>query len=164
MGIIFNAKEVLTIAINMEENAVKFYKKAAILHAEEYDCNFLLNMAEMEQEHSAKFKKMQKEFADDKYKQNENYDPLGEIDLYLKAVTDSQRGEGAPSISNMLTGEESLADILSLAIDLEKDSILYYIGLKQIVPPTMGQEVVDEIIEEERSHISIIAKELEKLK
>jgi rubrerythrin len=42
---------------------------------------------------------------------------------------------------------------VDIAIGLEKESILFYLGLKDLVPPEHGQEKLDEIIDQERQHI-----------
>ncbi len=40
------------------------------------------------------------------------------------------------------------------AIGLEKESILFYLGLKDMVPPKYGQEKLDQIIHEEQRHVT----------
>ena len=45
-----------------------------------------------------------------------------------------------------------MAQVIETAIGLEKESILFYLGLKDIVPPKLGRVKIDEIIEEEKRH------------
>jgi rubrerythrin len=60
-----------------------------------------------------------------------------------------------------LTGQESLQEILRIAIDLEKKSILHYLGLREMVPPRLGKDKIDAIISEERKHIVQLSAALE---
>jgi rubrerythrin len=53
----------------------------------------------------------------------------------------------------LLTGKESLAEIIDIAVGLEKESILFYIGLKDMIPPKYGRDKLDKIIAEERKHV-----------
>ncbi|THB73111.1 MAG: rubrerythrin, partial [Desulfobacteraceae bacterium] len=48
---------------------------------------------------------------------------------------------------------DSIEDIVKLAIMLEKESILFYLGIKDLVPPKYGQDKIDDIIREEQKHI-----------
>ena len=69
-------------------------------------------------------------------------------------MADPHGGEGSPAIADTLTGKESMVQIIDIAIGLEKESILFYLGLKDMVPPKYGQEKLDQIIREEQRHIT----------
>ena len=47
---------------------------------------------------------------------------------------------------------------------LEKDSILFYLGIKDLIPPQSGQDKIDEVIREEQRHVAQLSRVLEKLK
>jgi rubrerythrin len=51
-----------------------------------------------------------------------------------------------------------------MAIGLEKDSIVFYVGLKESVSPRAGKDKVQAIIKEEIGHIAILSQKLEALK
>jgi rubrerythrin len=57
-----------------------------------------------------------------------------------------------------------MEELLITAIGLEKESVLFYLGLKDMVPPQYGRERIDDIIREERSHISQLTSLLGKVK
>ena len=107
----------------------------------------------MEQGHKRIFTDMRKTLAEND-KGGKVFDPQNELSLYLSSMADTLGGEGKPSAADSLTGKESLEDILNTAIGLEKDSILFYIGLKDMVPPKYGQDRIDHIIKEERQHVA----------
>jgi rubrerythrin len=54
--------------------------------------------------------------------------------------------------------------ILKEAITAEKDSILFYLGIKDLVPQALGQNRIDEIIKEEMAHIHLLTQELVAIK
>lgn len=92
------------------------------------------------------------------------FDPNDELTLYLKAMADAHGGEGSPDVLAMLTGQEAMADIIRIAIGLEKESILFYLGLKDIVPPKLGRNKINSIIMEEKKHVAQLSGFLKKAK
>lgn len=148
----FNADEVFEMAIQIEKNGAAFYRRAAELQTEKVNKDFLETIARMEDRHKAGFEKM-KATVSDIEKSQTIFDPNEEITLYLKAMADAHGGEGDPDAAALLTGNETMAQIVKTAIGLEKESILFYLGLKDIVPPKFGREKINAIIEEEKKHI-----------
>ena len=86
-------------------------------------------------------------------KQTTVFDPNQETAQYLAVMADTHGGEGSPKAADALTGNESIQDIIDIAIGLEKESILFYLGLKDFIPPDYGKEKLDRIIQEEQRHI-----------
>ena len=68
-------------------------------------------------------------------------------------MADAHGGEGSPAAADSLSGKESITEIVDIAIGLEKESILFYIGLKDMIPPRYGQEKLEKIIKEEQKHV-----------
>jgi rubrerythrin len=68
-------------------------------------------------------------------------------------MADNHGGEGSPVAADALTGNESIAEVIDIAIGLEKESVLFYVGLTDLVPPEHGREQLEAIIREERRHI-----------
>ncbi|MBN1669880.1 MAG: ferritin family protein [Kiritimatiellae bacterium] len=159
MGIAFNADEVFEMAERIEEDGAAFYRKAAGGQSDGGKVQFLNGLAAMEDEHKQTFAAMRAGLgaAD---KESTTFDPDGEAALYLQAMADGHGGEGAPKAADALTGKESLADILTIAIGLEKKSILFYLGLKDMVPARLGKDKIDRIIDEERGHVGVLSREL----
>ena len=162
MGVMFNAEEIFQMAIQIEENGAAFYRKAAELKKDANETEFLEKLAVMEDGHATTFSEMKKRLSEEE-KGEAVFDPLGESALYLEAMADSHRGEGSRKASESISADTSLKEILELAIGLEKESILFYIGLRDMTPERLGKEKVDEIIKEERDHIAVLRKELTSL-
>jgi rubrerythrin len=161
MGVLFNADEVFEMAIQTEENGAAFYRRAAELHPDGEEVKFLLGLAEIEDGHKETFQVMRADLAKSE-KRESVYDPYEEAAQYLDAVADGSGGEGSPKVVDSLTGQESMKDILKTAIELEKNSILFYLGLLELVPERLGQEKVTGIIKEERAHVVALVGELRK--
>ena len=158
----FNADEIFEMAIRIEENGAAFYRKAAELNADQETRKFLSNLAAMEEVHQKVFAEMRKTLKDIE-KGGKVFDPNDELSLYLASLADTIGGEGNPAAADALTGGESLDQILNTAIGLEKDSILFYLGLKDMVPEKHGRDRIDDIIKEERRHVAQLRGVLDKM-
>ena len=90
----------------------------------------------------------------DKEKTQTVFDPDEELSLYLGAMADNHGGEGDPDIADSFTGQETMAEVVAIAVGLEKESILFYVGIKDMVPPKFGQDKIDQIIREEAQHVA----------
>ena len=86
------------------------------------------------------------------------FDPEGETVRYLKALADSK------VFFEKTIDTDSMEGILKEAITAEKDSILFYLGLKDAVPEALGKDKIDAVIKEEMSHINLLTRELVALK
>jgi rubrerythrin len=60
-----------------------------------------------------------------------------------------------------LEGGRSTTDVLAKALQLEKDTIIYYLGVRDTVPAKLGADRVDEIIREEMGHVTLLSEMLE---
>ena len=160
MSVTFNAIEIFEIAERIERNGVKFYRKAAEGLSDEDIRQTLLSLAEMEAEHEETFANMRKQIS---HKEREliTFELENEMTLYLQAIANGHIFDLKKDPGEQLTGKETVEDILKLAIDAERDSIVFYVGLKNFVPAKAGQDKVEEIIEEEMGHIVVLNQKLE---
>ncbi len=149
----FNADEVFEIAEQIERNGAKFYRDAAENIPDENNKKLLLNLATMEDEHEQTFKTLRNELGRDE-KVLTTFDPNGESEGYLRSLADTR------VFYEKQTDSTSFKEILKSAITAEKDSIVFYLGMKEVVPSHMGKEKLDGIIKEEMSHIRLLSKKL----
>lgn len=157
----YNAQEVFEMAIRIEENGAAFYRRAASLQKNPEDQQFLERIAQMEDRHKASFESMKKEISDLEKTQTV-FDPEEELTQYLAAMADAHGGEGNPDIAELFTGKETIAEVITTAIDLEKQSILFYIGMTDMVPAKYGKDKIKTIIEEEKQHVAQLTGFLKK--
>jgi rubrerythrin len=162
MTVNFTAFEIFEIAEQIERNAAKFYRDAATVSADKSMQRFFIQLAEMENKHEKIFADMRSSLQD----QNDDtniFDPNNEMVYYLKAMAKSAGWEGKATPQVEFTGSETPIQIIKTAIQAEKASIDYYLGLKEFVSSQTGKNKVDEIIKEEMSHVVTLQKHLEQL-
>ena len=149
----FNADEVFEMALQLERNGARFYREAARSLDDPDSKNLLQSLAVMEDNHEATFAKMRTQFTEDK-ETLAVYDPHGEASLYLKAFADTR-------VFFNKKIDTSLAEaIFKDAIVAEKDSIVFYLGMKEAVPRDFGREQLDAIIREEMAHVRLLSERL----
>jgi len=149
----FNADEVFEIAEQIERNGAKFYRIAAENIPDENNKKLLLNLATMEDEHEQTFKTLRTELSRDE-KVLTTFDPDGESEGYLRSLADTR------VFYEKEIDSSSFKEVLKSAITAEKDSIVFYIGMKDVVPSHLGKDKLDGIIKEEMSHIKLLSKKL----
>jgi rubrerythrin len=159
MSLKFSAGEVFQMAQDIERNGARFYRKAAQGFAAQPAQNMLLELAAMEDDHLATFTEMKSQLGS-REQEGPVFDPYGEAELYLKAMASTHVFDTSKDPSESLTGDETLSEILKTAIRLEKDSIIFYLGLKSAIGPNMGKERLDDIIQQEFGHITLLSDRL----
>jgi len=162
----FNADEIFEIAGQIERNGARFYKLAAEIVDNPSVKKLLLDLSAMEIEHEKTFISLRANLSDQE-KEKTVFDPEDESVLYLKALADSRtffKKDIPDVLSNMNQTEKDFAKkIIKYAMGAEKDSIVFYLGMKELVPENLGKDKIDQIIKEEMSHIRLLGKELAKI-
>lgn len=153
----FNADDIFEMAEQMERNGAKFYRTAAENVKEQQAKDFLTKLAAMEDDHEKTFSQMHAELTGAE-KTSTVFDPEDEAAAYLKALTDTR------VFFEKQIDTSSMEAILKDAITAEKDSIVFYLGMRDMVPENMGRSRLDDIIKEEMGHIRLLSKELSALK
>lgn len=159
MSVTFNADEVFEMAEQIERNGAKFYREAAAKTGSQEMKDLFLNMASMEDGHLQTFQAMRQELAEQE-KGATAFDPYNEATLYLQTMADGKGTEGMKSPTEKLTGNESAQDLLEIAISAEKNSVLFYVGLKDLVTAKAGREKIETIIREEVKHVADLRRQL----
>jgi len=162
MSIHFNADEIFEMAEQIERNGAKFYRKAAESAEESGLRQTLLDLAAMEDEHEKTFASMRADLSAEQ-RAPVTFDPEGQATVYLRAMADGYVFDVRAVPSELLTGDETLTDVLHTAIGLEKDSIIFYLGIKEMVPEKLGKGKIEQIIKEEMGHITGLSNKLASL-
>ncbi len=149
----FNADEVFEMAEQMERNGAKFYRDAAEKTADPANKEMLIGLSKMEEAHEKMFEAMRAELSSAE-KASTVFDPSGEAALYLKALVDGR------VFFEKEIDVTSMVEILKSAIEAEKDSIIFYLGMKAAVPKNLGRNRIEAIIKEEMGHIQMLTQNL----
>ena len=163
MSFEFNADEILEMAQHIERNGARFYRRAAELVEEVAIRKLLEDLAAWEDGHERAFVTMRADLAAQE-REPQVFDPEHEISMYLRAMADGHVFDARVDPADTLTGKESAADILRMAIGQEKDSIVFYTGLKEMISQTAGRERIEAIIKEEMGHIGFLNREIAALR
>ena len=163
MSITFNADEVFEMAEEIERNGAKFYREAAGISSDADIKKMLGELAAMEDGHEKTFVQMRKELSAAE-KESATFDPDNEVAQYLQTLADFHGTEGKVSPTEKLSGQESMSEILKIALQAEKNSIAFYVGIKDLVPNKAGKDKIQAIIIEEMAHVSMIGGKLQAIK
>jgi len=149
----FNADEIFEIAEQIERNGAIFYRTAAENITDEDKKKLLIHLAEMEDDHEKTFKTLRDELSENE-KTMTTFDPEDETADYLRLLADTR------VFYEKEVDVTSLNEVFKTAITAEKDSIVFYLGMKNVVPSHQGKNWLDRIIKEEMDHIRLLSKEL----
>ncbi|MFC2157420.1 ferritin family protein [Acidobacteriota bacterium] len=153
----FNADEVFGMAEQIERNGKEFYRAAAESVDDPENRDLLSHLADMEVQHEEIFKSLRKELSTSETEET-TFDAAGEAGQYLKAFADSH------VFYKKEIDVTTLEKIFRAAIQAEKDSIVFYLGLKDAISLSHGKEQLNKIIKEEMGHLKILNTELARLK
>jgi rubrerythrin len=155
----FSAVEIYGIAEQIERNGVQYYRTAADRADGELKTT-LLDLAEMEADHEKTFARMRRQLESPELQLDDS--PGDEpIARYLQAMAEGRifdlREDPAAGLAD---GQMDTQAVLRKAIDLEKDSIVFFLGLEQLVGSEQGRQQVHQIIREEIGHIGMLSQQL----
>ena len=159
MSIRYNADEVFEMAEQIERNGAKFYRRAAEVISAAGAQQMMLELAAMEDDHEKTFAAMRGELSEGERKPMV-FDPDDELALYLQAMADRHVFDVSADPSERLKGQQTVEEILHMAIGLEKDSIVFYLGMRELVPERLGAARLDGIVREEYGHIATLSAKL----
>ena len=145
----FSIREIIEMAIQLEKNAEAFYREALAKMSTPVLEPVLVCLADEEREHAEWFERLK--------------------GLVEKAEADGKRGEISGAALRGLVGDQkfSLADVdlseidnpqalLELAVEHEKDTILFYQMLQSFIHSPETTKELDEIIAQEDQHIKLL--------
>jgi rubrerythrin len=148
----FSSKEILEMAVRIEENGLGFYK-AASASTESTKIKELFDYLIIEEVKHVELFEALKDAITEGVPSDYNDPYLEEESLYLNALADSSifmKGDEGVKKARSITSDDEAIDF---AIQMEKDSILFYLELINMVRDD-DRPTVKEILSEERKHIS----------
>ena len=147
------AADALEMAIGIETNGEAFYRAVAQKARSPQVSAMFVDLANQEIRHRATFKKLSESVRDQLLMSADEWD---EYQNYLQATVSSALFEGP---DKALAAAEQVVDeqeALRMAIGFEKETLLFFYSLRDVVS-TGSQEMIRRIIDEERSHVKRLA-------
>ncbi|HTY45417.1 MAG TPA: ferritin family protein [Patescibacteria group bacterium] len=148
MGNIFAGSEIVELGVQIEKNGRDFYNALASRSKNQKAVGIFTYLAKEEEKHIAVFQKMLEKL--DAYEPPQAY--ADDYVAYMKALagehvfTQEHQGEAVAKKA------ASDAEAVQIGIQLEKDSIVFYEGMKKAVPE-YDHKAVNELIVQEQGHL-----------
>ena len=150
----FKATEVFDLARQMEQSGGDFYRHAALRFRDPAAKALILQFAEMEDGHGSIFEKLK-----ECYLRHVPTAAVGGVPLtdYLQSWVQGHVFASDKKPLELLEGMTEAPEVLRLAMDLEKDAIAFYSGLREMVREE-DRWVVGRIIDHEIMHLTTLAR------
>ncbi len=155
----FTTKEIIDIAVGIEETGYEFYREAMIKFKDSPVVEVFDFLAREELAHKELFQTLATGKNDEGIFTDEYY-------FYLKAIGGPRIFDrSAATASGALSGIDKPLGAVSYAFNAEKESILFYSEMKRIYREgSESVNILDTIIEEERKHVLTLADLSEKIR
>ena len=142
----FSAKEIIDLAIKLENNGEAVYRDAIEKVSKPGLVPLLERMADDEVKHASWF-------ADLKHNlETKNENPFKEE--MSRELFNEMLGEKNFSLKDIdFSTIENIDDLVEIFIEFERDSIIFYEVLKPFVEDPVARKYLQKIIDEEKSHI-----------
>lgn len=155
MFVFGTADDVFAMAVRIEENGKTFYAGAAEMAKDPASKNLFSNLSAMEAGHIEAFKTLRASLPDSDIS-NIVWDPEGLAESYLQATADTHIFT-VEAAQTRLEKVKTPSAVLDMAIQFEKDSVAFFIGLKELLPDVSGKTEVDKLIKAEMEHIKMLS-------
>jgi len=155
MGI-FAAAEALEIAMQIEQNGQVFYNAVAAKATDPGVKKLFEELAAQEQKHYAVFEKMAGAVSRVASPQAPDTE-RDEYQTYLQAALDNALFAGPDKALAMAEQARDRQTALRAAIGFEKDTLLFFYDLREMVS-VAEQKAVTGVIQEEKTHLRRLAK------
>lgn len=148
MGNIFAGSEIVELGIQIEKNGRDFYNTLTKKSKNQKAIEIFQYLAGEEEKHIKVFQ--------DILDRTEKYEPSGldadEYFAYMNALASeyvfTQKDKGEEIAKTIKNDKEAV----NMGIGFEKDSIIFYEGMKKAVPE-YGLKIINELIMQEQSHL-----------
>lgn len=157
MSMLFTAGEVFEIAIEIERNGAAFYRKAAANFEDAAVRHELLDLAAMEDGHEVTFTELKRDLVGNA-PVIEWFDADSEAVMYLQNFAAGQVFDMAKNAE--IAAGTPLTEVLQFALQRERDSVVFFLGLKDLMPADDKRTLVDSIIKQEMGHIALLGRRL----
>ena len=159
MASFFSATDIVEAAIEIERRGRDAYLKAASACTDARVKEFLEFFAGEEGRHQAIFEKMAARLGPVRVPAQSSPSEYME---YLQGLLDGHALFAGAGPDRLLPAAAGAASAIELAIRIEKDTILFYLEMQELIPPG-ERAAVRECIEEERSHLRQLSDMLVRL-
>jgi rubrerythrin len=159
----FNAQEVFQIAMEIEENGRAFYEKAQGRIDDEEVKAIFKDLAIQEVEHKKRFEELKAQLPSETASPTVQ-DPNQDLNQYLKMMADEHVFRTSENVDAQLETINSGEDALKLAIQFEKDSVIFFLSMQDATDEGKGRDYINLLVKEEQGHLRKLSLQLRKKK
>ncbi|MCK4283828.1 MAG: ferritin family protein [Candidatus Brocadiae bacterium] len=151
---LFSVRELIDLAIREEQTGATFYRALAQSTESEDLKEFALQVARMEDEHAAKFRDLLGRLGD--------YEPAGESysgehESYMSYLVAGRIFPTGDDGVEMARRQASDREAVETAMEMERSTLLFYHEMIRFVPEK-DRPLLEEVIAEERQHVTDFAR------
>ncbi|HYA42643.1 MAG TPA: ferritin family protein [Syntrophobacteraceae bacterium] len=162
VGYGFNAAEVFRVAIQVEENGRRFYEESRKNIESAEIKELLYDLSQQEIAHKTKFETLLAELPCES-KIATVWDPQNEIDQYIGMMAADHVFVSSQEVEDRVSRLRDAADALKLAIEFEKDSIIFFLSFEDAMSRESDRQLIKSLIKEEQEHLRRLTLELRKI-
>jgi rubrerythrin len=156
MFVFGTAEDVFIMAIRFKESGEQFYRRAANRSEDPVLKNLFQDLATLEECHIQCFSSLRSQLSGS-FPADAVWDPEGLAKSYLEAAADTHIFAEGAAIERLEDAATPL-EALDMAIQFEKDTVHFLLGMKEMLPDPEGKRDLDKLICEETNHIRMLSQ------
>ena len=150
---LFTGADILNIGIEAEQLGEQFYTGVAEQAPDQKVMTACMRLAGEEREHARLLRQMLAEWDQAQAKLDASDETMDYVHALLWQRMLPQRDDAEA----LIRGAKTLTDLFGIAATLEKDSILFYYEMRELVGQ-QAQPMVTGIIDQEKSHLAMVQR------
>jgi rubrerythrin len=157
----FNAAEVFQLALEIKENGRAFYEQA---QNKIQDPDIKKQFAVLAREEQAHMDKIMALKAESPWGSGPSTpDPENEMEVYVKATADQHVYKTCGALSVRLDTIQDVSDVLKLALQFEKDSVIFFMSMQEAICEGKDREVIDILLKEELVRVKQLSMQIQRM-
>ena len=147
------AADAIDMAMGIEQSGETFYRAVAQKTESASIRALFTDLADQEVKHYQVFSRLSRAVQDHPWMTDDQWD---EYQAYLEATVSSALFEGPDKALSAAEHVEDESQAIGMAMAFEKETMLFFYGLQEVVPEA-DHDLVERIIAEERRHLRRLA-------
>lgn len=147
--------EIVTVAMNLENEGYEFYNKAARISKQRESKDVFNKLKDEEKEHHETFKELLGSIS--KNDSRDYFDISQQTASYLNSLVETGVFKGKEKAAFKKMNE---IEVLEIGLNAERDSILFYTQAMEISKDRRAGDILSRIIEIEKGHLILLANRL----
>jgi len=162
MNFNFNAAEVFDIAVQIEENGKRFYDRSRQIVEDPGVQKLFEDLGQAEVKHRETFLSLKSQLPTSAASGGV-FDPNDELSLYIKMMADQHVFISGGDIQARLAQIKNSVDALKMAIEFEKDTVIFFLSMQDATDSARGKEFIGSLVREEMEHLRRLSVELKRI-